>query len=164
MKKANLALFLIFSLILFLTGCGGGGNGSGGGTSPDPESEDYAPSNIYSKSLKVKGDYNYTMTNFTSGGRFSIPEAAYVSFIGTPSYSYSKTSENTAKFYSKYAYRMHPGSSNYSDLSYTLDLRLNFLGSDIGNFTGTIKVVTTGAVEAINGTKTYTKGGTFSFY
>lgn len=163
----QIGIFFLLVVILFSVGaCKKDGSITGNHGKPPENSVEYAPANIWEKSLVL---YNSKMqteakaSEFTSSGTCTVIMLPNFTLLKTPTYSYNKTDNNVADFNLNETERLKIGTL-YSDLKLTYPAHLTFTSETGGNYTGSENCVTTGNVSGSNGTTTRSISGTFTLY
>ncbi len=124
-----------------------------------------APDNIVGKALVLynsKMQYTLQVSEFASNSTCNVVMIGGVyKLVGTPSYTYSKSTANNATLEVKYSDHINFGSDYWNSIRiYTADL--SFTSESGGTYTGFEKSTTTGNVNGINGTDQRGISGTFT--
>lgn len=126
MKKFT-PLLSAFLILILITGCD---------SVFEPAEPEYAPDNIYNKTLEFDGRIQRTY-DFNSSGECEIETSHYLNEILTksPTYTYTKTSAQAAKLTVKYSEETSLAgfSANYDNI---FTLILNFTSATEGTLSG----------------------------
>lgn len=128
---------------------------------------DNAPDKIIGKALvlyNAKMQYTLQASGFASNSTCDVVMIGGVyKLIGTPSYTYSKSTATKAKVEVKYSDQFKVG-LDYTNSNRTYTADLSFTSESEGSYTGTEKAVCNSSVAGLNGTTTRTISGTFTLY
>lgn len=126
---------------------------------------DNAPDKIVGKALVLynsKMQYTLQAFGFASNSTCNVVMIGGVyKLIGTPSYTYSKSTATKAKVEVKYSDQFKVG-SDYTNSNRTYTADLSFTSVSGGTYTGTEKAVSNSNVSSLNGTTNRTISGTFT--
>lgn len=133
MKQFTFLLPMLFILCV-ITGCD---------SVFEPAEPEYAPDNIYNKTLEFNGS-SYSISGFKSTGKCTVEMASWETITKDPTYTYKKQSGNVAEFHLEYSDRSQLVSSMYTLSDMVYDLTLTFTSESGGTLTGTVKSIKTG--------------------